>query len=123
MFSRIFKPNFISKNSLNFMKKYSSTKKETISNHENTFLTDFRSYPYYYTSIIPSFIGGVIGGIFGSIEGFKKSHKDTIFMNCISTLGEGFLGICIGFYGGLLWPLTISVMTARQFYKREEEKE
>jgi hypothetical protein len=35
------------------------------------------------------------------------------------------VGICIGFYGGLLWPLTISVMIARHFYKeiKEEEKE
>ena len=121
MFSRIFKPNSFSKNSLNFIKKYTSTKKERITNHENTFLTQFRTYPFHYTFLIPSFIGAGIGGIFGSFEGFKKYHKDTILMNCFSTLGEGLAGICFGFYGGLLWPLTISVITARHFYKEEDE--
>ena len=122
MFSRIFKPVFISKNSLNFIKKYSSTKKGTTTNHENTFLTQFRSYPFYYTYYIPCFIGAGIGGIFGSIEGFKRTHKDSIFINCVSTFGEGCLGICIGFYAGLFWPFTISIMTARQFYKEQDKQ-
>ena len=121
MFSRIFKPNSISKNSLNFMKKYSSTKKGTTTNHENTFLTQFRTYPFHYTFLVPSFIGAGIGGIFGSFEGFKKYHNDSIFMNCFSTLGEGLAGISFGFFGGLFWPLIIYVITARHFYKEEDE--
>jgi len=117
MFSR----SFISRNNLKLIRKYSNVS----SKQQNTFLSEIQKYPFYYTYYIPCFIGAGIGGIFGSIEGFKRTHKDTIFMNCISTFGEGCVGICIGFYGGLLWPLTISVMIARHFYKeiKEEEKE
>jgi len=114
MFSR----SFISRNNLYLIKKYSNIS----SKQQNTILNEYQKYPFYYTYYIPCFIGAGIGGIFGSIEGFKRTHKDTIFMNCVSTFGEGCVGICIGFYGGLFWPLTISVMTARYFYKEQDKQ-
>ena len=113
MFSR----SFISRNNLNLIKKFSNVS----SKQQNNILNEFKKFPFHYSFFIPSLIGAGIGGIFGGIEGFKKTHKDTIFMNCVSTFGEGCLGICIGFYGGLFWPLTISVMTARHYYKEEEK--
>lgn len=40
----------------------------------------------------------------------------------MTTTVEMFIGITLGFYGGVLWPISIYVITTRQFYK-EEEKE
>jgi len=113
MFSR----SFISRNNLNLIKKFSNVS----SKQQNTMLNEFKKFPFRYSFFIPSLIGSGISGIFGGIEGFKRTHKDTIFMNCVSTFGEGCVGICIGFYGGLFWPLTICVITGRQFYKEEKE--
>jgi hypothetical protein len=73
--------------------------------------------PFSCFYFLPVFISIPIGGIIGGYDGFKETKHKSLDTNIfITTLGI-MNGLSIGGLLGLIWPISISVLTARTLSK------
>lgn len=75
--------------------------------------TKTRLHPYFFPVLFSVPIGGIIGGYTGFKETKEKSLVTNIFITNMGIMN----GLSIGGLLGLIWPISIAVLTGRTLSK------
>ena len=84
-----------------------------VSSYKNVY-EKIKNDKFFYLFLVPGVIGGIGGGGIGFYSGYKATKKDRFTTNVVSSCFHLICGCYLGFVGGLIWPLTLTVFTLRQ---------
>jgi hypothetical protein len=70
-----------------------------------------------HSYFLPVLISVPIGGIIGGYNGFNETKHNSLPTNIFITTVEIMNGLCIGGLLGIIWPISIAVLTGRTLSK------
>ena len=66
-------------------------------------------------TVIFTFMGGCIGSLYGLYDGYNMSKNDHILLHVSHTVGGCAVGIISGSFMGIVWPITIPIISMRAY--------